>query len=312
MSKIVIALGGNALGETALEQKKLIGEAVKSLADLVEEGHQIIISHGNGPQVGTIVAAFDELAKEQKNENLKMPLAEATAMSQGYIGFHLQNALAKELSRRGISKQVVSLVSQVVVSENDPALRNPTKPIGQFYTKEQAAQLEEKGVTMVEDSGRGYRQVVPSPMPVSVLEAETLKVLIASGVIPIVSGGGGIPVVTTGEGYESLAAVIDKDFSSEKVAELIDADYFIILTAVEKVALNYGTPEELWLDEVSVTQMKKYVTENHFAPGSMLPKVEAAITFVESAAKRHALITSLEKVKAGINGETGTMIVSKK
>lgn len=307
--KIVIALGGNALGNSPEEQLHLVQETAKSLVDLVEAGHQLIVAHGNGPQVGMINNAFEAANKHIKTPS--MPFPECGAMSQGYIGYHLQNAIKAELNRRKIKKDVATLITQVVVDENDPGFQNPTKPIGPFYTKEEAIQLEiEKGFTMVEDSGRGYRRVVASPKPVDVVEKDVVKTLVDQGVIVITVGGGGIPVVQKGENYVGVPAVIDKDFASAKLAELLDADYLFILTAIDRVMINYNKPNQRALEQITVTEAIQYINEGHFAPGSMLPKVQAALEFVKDHKHRTSVIAALEKAKDAIDGKTGTKIVS--
>lgn len=301
--RIVVALGGNALGNSAEEQRELVRHTAVPIVDLIMEGHEVVIAHGNGPQVGMINLAFDSGATPP------MPFPECGAMSQGYIGYHLQNAIREELLMRGSDKSVATIVTQVEVDINDPAFKNPTKPIGSFHSKEEAEKIAlVKGFDMREDAGRGYRRVVASPQPIDVIEKETVRTLLDAGQIVITVGGGGIPVIRDENKLEGVAAVIDKDFASERLAELIDADFLIILTAVEKVALNFGTEDETWLEKVSVSEMERYCEEGHFAPGSMLPKVEAALQFAASAPGRTALITSLARASAGIRGETGTSI----
>ena len=308
MSKIVIALGGNALGNTPYEQLALVTETAKPIVDLIAEGNQVIIAHGNGPQVGMINLGMATAAEAGAIKS-DMPFPECGAMSQGYIGFHLQNAIGNELAARGMVKDVATVVTQVLVDEADPAFQHPTKPVGAFYDKETAQRLiEEKGFTMVEDAGRGYRRVVPSPKPVDVIEKNTVRALVDSGTVVITVGGGGIPVVRKDGKLEGTPAVIDKDFASAKLAELLDADVLVILTAVEKVAINYGKPNQENLAELTPEQAQQYIAEGHFAPGSMLPKVEAAVSFAQSKPGRKALITLLEKAKQGIAGETGTVI----
>ncbi|CQR47297.1 Carbamate kinase 1 [Paraliobacillus sp. PM-2] len=308
MSKILIALGGNALGENAKEQRELAGNAAKPIVDMIEQGHDVIISHGNGPQVGAINLAFGKYA-EEKGEETKMPFAESGAMSQGYIGFHLQNALREELANRGMVKSVASIVSQVVVDPKDPAFENPTKPIGPFYSKEDAERLmNETGDTYIEDSGRGYRKVIPSPAPIEVVEKDVMKDLVASGHIVIGAGGGGIPVIRDNDRLVGIEAVIDKDFASECLAEALDVDFLFILTAVDQVAINFGKPNQQSLDSMSIEEARQYIEEGQFPPGSMLPKVEAALKFVESKKERKAIISSLERAKDAILGKTGTVI----
>ncbi len=307
--KIVIALGGNALGNTPVEQLELVKHTAKPLVDLIEAGHQLIIAHGNGPQVGMINLALDYASKTIHTP--EMPLPECGAMSQGYIGYHLQNALKEELKNRGLVKEVVSLITQVIVDEHDPSFANPTKPIGPFYTFEEAQSAQkDKGFTMVEDSGRGYRRVVPSPKPVDVVEKNIIKTLVENGVVVITVGGGGIPVVCKDNALVGVSAVIDKDFASAKIAELMDADYLFILTAVDRVMINYNKPNQKSLASISVEEAQQYITEGHFAPGSMLPKVEAAISFVKGNPHRISVIAALENAKAAIDGLSGTKIHS--
>ena len=308
--KIVIALGGNALGNNPQEQLQLVKETAKPLVDLIEEGHQLVIAHGNGPQVGMINQAFD--AANHAVNTPEMPFAECGAMSQGYIGYHLQNAIRDELTSRNIKKDVATIVTQVVVDQHDPAFKNPTKPIGSFYTLEEAQQLErEKGYTMVEDSGRGYRRVIASPKPVDVVEKDVVKTLVDSGVVVITVGGGGIPVIQKGNQLVGVDAVIDKDFASAKVAQLVDADYLFILTAVDRVMINYNQPNQKSLESISVEEARQYIKEGHFAPGSMLPKVEAAISFVENNNEKTSVIAALDKAKAALSNQSGTKIVNK-
>ncbi len=306
--KIVVALGGNALGNSPEEQLELVRKTAVPIVDLVEAGHEVVVAHGNGPQVGMINLAMS-FASEGGAGTSFMPFPECGAMSQGYIGYHLQNALQEELCKRKINKPAATIITQVVVDKNDPAFKNPTKPIGAFYSEADAKKIqEEKGFVFKEDAGRGYRRVVASPLPVDVVEIETVRTLVSAGHLVITVGGGGIPVYTEGNGYRGVPAVIDKDFASAKLAELLDADYLIILTAVEKVAINFGKPEEKWLSTLSLDEAKQYIGEGHFAPGSMLPKVQAAMAFASSKKGRRSLITSLECAKAGIEGKTGTVI----
>lgn len=309
MSKrIVIALGGNALGSTAAEQLALVSKTAKAIVDLIAEGNEVVIAHGNGPQVGMINLGLSTAA-EAGAIKADMPFPECGAMSEGYIGYHLQQAIGNELTARGIRKPVATIVTQTVVSQDDPAFQNPTKPVGAFYDKETADRIAaEKGYTMVEDAGRGYRQVVPSPKPFDIVEAESIKALFNAGHVVIAVGGGGIPVVRKDGRLYGTPAVIDKDFGSELLAELLDADVLIILTAVEKVAINFGKPDQKGLDDLTPAQAKVYMDENQFAKGSMLPKVQAALSFAESKPGRTALITLLEKARDGIEGKTGTRV----
>lgn len=308
MSKIMIALGGNALGNNPQEQLALVKETAKPIVDLVEEGHTVVIVHGNGPQVGMINSAF-ETSSNNDPKIPEMPFPECGAMSQGYIGYHLQNAIDFELRNRGINKSVISVVTQVIVDENDEAFKNPTKPIGGFYSKEESEKLAlEKGFTMIEDSGRGYRRVVPSPKPIDIVEKEIIRDIIDKGHIVIAAGGGGIPTIKKGNALVGVPAVVDKDLASEKLAEIVDCDTLFILTAVEKIAINFGKPDQKNLDKITVEEAFKYIEEGHFAPGSMLPKVKAAVDFVQSKENRTAIVTSLENAKRAIQGETGTTI----
>ena len=306
--RIVIALGGNALGNTPYEQLALVTETAKPIVDLIAQGNEVIIAHGNGPQVGMINLGM-ATAAEAKAIKSDMPFPECGAMSQGYIGYHLQNAIGNELASRGMAKDVATVVTQVLVDEADPAFQHPTKPVGAFYDKETADRIAaEKGYTMVEDAGRGYRQVVPSPKPIDVIEKNTVKALVDNGTVVITVGGGGIPVVRKDGKLYGTPAVIDKDFASAKLAELLDADMLVILTAVEKVAINFGKPDQKNLDELTPDEARRYMAEGQFAPGSMLPKVEAAVKFAESKPGRVALITLLEKAADGISGKTGTRV----
>lgn len=307
MKKIVLALGGNALGSTPEEQKDAVKTTAKSIVDLVEAGNKIIISHGNGPQVGMINLAMDTASKSEA-KTPAMPFPECGAMSQGYIGYHLQNAIENELKNRKLEKMVATIVSQVLVDKKDPAFENPTKPIGSFYSEEEAKAMEKDGFVFKEDAGRGYRRVVPSPRPVDIVEKSAIKLLYDNDCIVVAGGGGGIPVVEEDGRLLGVPAVIDKDFTSAKIAELVDADTLIILTAVDQVAINFGKEDEKWLDEITIDQAKDFIEEGHFAPGSMLPKVQAAISFAETKEGRQALITSLEKAAAGLQGKTGTII----
>ncbi len=307
--RIVIALGGNALGNTLPEQMAAVKITAKAIVDLIEEGCEVVVAHGNGPQVGMINNAMAALSRENPNQP-NTPLSVCVAMSQAYIGYDLQNALREELLNRGIKDiPVATMVTQIRVDEADPAFQNPSKPIGHFMTKEQAIHAEEAyGYVMKEDAGRGYRRVVASPKPAEIIEIGAIRSLVNDGQLVIACGGGGIPVTLQGNHLKGASAVIDKDFASCLLAKELDADFLIILTAVEKVAINFGKPEEKWLDELNTAQAKQYISEGHFAPGSMLPKVEAAVEFAESKPGRTALITLLEKAKDGILGKTGTHI----
>ena len=304
--RIVIALDGDALGNTPYEQLALVTKTAKPIVDLIEQGNEVIIAHGNGPQVGMINLGM-ATAAEAKAIKSDMPFPECGAMSQGYIGYHLQNAIGNELAARGMKKDVAPIVTQVLVDENDPAFQNPTKPVGAFYDKETAERIaKEKGYTMVEDAGRGYRQVVPSPKPIDVIEKNTVNALIKDGCVVITVGGGGIPVVRKDGKLYGTPAVIDKDFASAKLAELVHADALVILTAVDRVCINWGKPNQQSLDEMSVADAEKYCEEGHFAPGSMLPKVKAAISFAKTGGT--AIIASLENAGKAVKGESGTVV----
>jgi carbamate kinase len=315
MSRIVIALGGNALQNnpkdtSAGAQLETCHATSKAIVDLIEDGHEVIIAHGNGPQVGQLVATYEGAAAADETKPV-MPFPECGAMSQGYIGYHLQQAIREEMLKRNICKSVAAIVTQVVVDKNDPGFKNPTKPVGSFFTEEQAKKLmAEKGYVMKEDAGRGWRRVVASPMPIDIIEVPIIKTLVESGHIVITVGGGGIPVIQTENGgLQGVPAVIDKDLASEKIAEILDADELVILTAVEQVAINFNKPNQKNLARITVEEAEAYSEEGHFAPGSMLPKVKAAIMFANSNDGRKAVITSLEKAREALSGKTGTVIV---
>lgn len=305
--KVVIALGGNALGKDVEEQKEAVAKTAKVIVDLAQQGLDIIVTHGNGPQVGMIQNAMDNLAVMHENYK-QVPLPTSVAMSQGYIGIDLQNAIKYELYSRNIDGKVSTILSQVEVDKNDPAFENPTKPIGRFLTKEEAEENEANGVRCMEDAGRGYRVVVASPMPQRIRELETIKTLVNAGHIVITCGGGGIPVISENGKLVGVNAVIDKDNASSLLAAQLGADYLVILTAVEKVAINFGKENQEWLSDLTVEQAKEYIAEEQFAKGSMLPKIEAAIRFAESGEGRRTLITLLDKAAEGIAGKTGTVI----
>ncbi|MET3066192.1 carbamate kinase [Atlantibacter hermannii] len=305
--KIVLALGGNALGGDLAGQMAAVKTTAQAIVDLIAQGHQVVVTHGNGPQVGMINLAFEAAAKTEAHTPM-LPMSVCVALSQGYIGYDLQNALREELLSREIHKPVATLITQVEVDANDPAFLNPTKPIGSFFSEQDAARLTQQGYTMKEDAGRGYRRVVASPKPVDIIEKETVKAMMEAGHVVITAGGGGIPVIREGLHLRGASAVIDKDWASARLAEMIDADMLIILTAVEKVAINFGKPDVQWLDRLSLNDAQRFINEGHFAKGSMLPKVEAAVAFARSRPGREALITVLSKAKEGIEGKTGTII----
>ena len=307
--RVVIALGGNALGNTLPEQMAAVKITARAIVDLIEEGCEVVVAHGNGPQVGMVNNAMLALTHEDKDQP-NTPLSVCVAMSQAYIGYDLQNALREELLDRGIDNiPVATMITQVRVDPEDPAFGSPSKPIGKFVSEEQAKEMAFKyDYVMKEDAGRGYRRVVASPKPVEIIEIGTIKAMVDSGELVIACGGGGIPVTRQGNHLKGASAVIDKDFASCPLAKELDADFLIILTAVEKAAIHYGQPGERWLNHVSVSEMRQYMEEGHFAPGSMLPKVQAAVDFAASKPGRRALITLLEKAKDGIHGTTGTLI----
>lgn len=306
MSRYVVSLGGNALGNNAEEQKKLLINVAEPIVALIKAGHEVIIVHGNGPQVGMINLAFAE-----SKSTPDMPFPECGAMSQGYIGFHLQNAIYNELAKQGIAKHVATIVTQVLVDEHDPLFQNPTKPVGAFYSKEEADIIaQENGYVMKEDSGRGYRRVVASPIPVDVVEKEMILSLIKDQHVVICAGGGGIPVIYKGSHLEGIAAVIDKDYASAKVAALIDADYLVILTAVDNAYINYHKPGEKRLELITMAEIEKYSEEGYFAKGSMYPKVQACLMFLKAKTGKTAIISSLEKAKKAFLEKTGTIIKS--
>ncbi len=306
MKTIVIALGGNALGKSPKEQLELVKETAKSIVDLVEEGNNVVVSHGNGPQVGMINLAMEESHKSI--DSPEMPFAECGAMSQGYIGYHLQQSIQKELAKRNINKNCATIITQVEVDKNDKAFENPTKPIGSFYTEEEAKKIaEEKGYAMKEDAGRGYRRVVASPKPIKIVEIMTIHDLVEKGNIVIACGGGGIPVVKGKDGYEGVDAVIDKDRTSARLALELNADVLLILTAVDQVYINYKQENEQGLSSLTIEEAMNLIKTKEVAEGSMLPKVEACCDFAKES-NGYALITSLQKAKEALAGKTGTII----
>ncbi|MGG6818851.1 UNVERIFIED_CONTAM: carbamate kinase [Streptococcus canis] len=311
--KIVVALGGNAILSTdasAKAQQEALVSTSKSLVKLIKEGHEVIVTHGNGPQVGNLLL---QQAAADSEKNPAMPLDTCVAMTEGSIGFWLVNALDNELQVQGIQKEVAAVVTQVIVDAKDPAFENPTKPIGPFLTEEDAKkQMAESKASFKEDAGRGWRKVVPSPKPVGIKEANVIRSLVDSGVVVVSAGGGGVPVVedATSKTLTGVEAVIDKDFASQTLSELVDADLFIVLTGVDNVYINFNKPDQTKLEEVTVSQMKEYITQGQFAPGSMLPKVEAAIAFVENKPNAKAIITSLENIDNVLSANAGTQIIA--
>ena len=306
--RIVVALGGNALGKTPEEQLALVKGTARPIVDLVEKGYEVIIGHGNGPQVGMINLAMGFSANKGGGTPF-MPFPECGAMTQGYIGYHLQQAIREELRARGIERECATVVTQVVVDENDPGFQHPSKPVGSFYTKEEAEKIAaEKGFTFVEDAGRGYRRVVPSPIPKRIVERKVVEQLVEAGDIVITVGGGGIPVVETAQGLRGVAAVIDKDRASALLARDVKADRLIILTAVDRVCVNFNKPDQRELAEMTLADCERYIAQGQFAPGSMLPKVESCMAFVRGSERGTALITSLSRAAEALEGKTGTVI----
>lgn len=307
--RIVVALGGNAIlsdDPTAKAQMDALRYTSEKLVGLIKQGYQLVISHGNGPQVGNLLL---QQSAADSEENPALPLDTLVAMTQGSIGYWLQNTLKEKLISENVEMQVASIVTQVVVDENDPSFDNLTKPVGPFLTEEAAKRVsEETGDTFIEDAGRGYRKVVASPQPKSIVEYPVINQLIENDVVTISAGGGGIPVIETAEGYKGVEAVIDKDFASGKLAELVEADYLLILTGVDNVYVNFNEPNQEKLEEVTVSQLKEWIEEDQFAPGSMLPKVEAAIEFVENSKDGKAVITSLENVNNFFEGGSATVV----
>lgn len=309
MARIVIALGGNALGNNPTEQKELVQLPAQKIASLIKMGHEVVIGHGNGPQVGMIFNAFSD-AKKVNDKTPLVPFAEAGGMSQGYIGYHMVTAIANELRKANLKKDALYVLTETIVDHNDPAFKNPTKPVGPFYSSKAEAEANNPDSVIIEDAGRGYRKVVPSPKPINFLGIEAIKNNIKNGAVMIVGGGGGIPIIETNGQYQGVDGVIDKDFALAKIAQMIDADIFIILTAVEHVYVNWGKPNQKALIETTVSELKQYIGENQFAPGSMLPKVEAAINFVSSGKNKSAIIADLSKVELALEGKSGTKIIS--
>lgn len=311
MSLNVIALGGNAILDTDPTdegQKAVVNHAAKYIAEFVAKGEQVIVCHGSGPQVGNLLLQ-QKAGESEKNPALKLDTC--VAMTQGSIGYWLQNALTNEFEKRNIAKPVISVVTQVRVDKEDPSFKKPSKPIGPFYTKEEAdAEAAKDGSTYVEDAGRGYRKVVPSPMPKEIVEKEAVRALVEADVLTICSGGGGIPVVAEDGQYVGVEAVNDKDFSARVLAENVDADRLIILTGVDNIYINYNQPDQKALEQISVAEAEEYIKEGHFAAGSMLPKIEAALDFVKGDDKRKAIITSIENLE-NIDKEAGTVISQK-
>lgn len=305
--RLVVALGGNALGNDPTQQLQLVKKTASTIVDLIEEGYEVVVGHGNGPQVGMVNLAF-EASKKFTGNTPEMPFPECVAMTQGYIGYHLQQSIECELRKRDLKKPVVTVITQVEVNKKDPAFQNPTKPIGSYYDKTEAERIaRETGFVFAEEAGKGYRRVVASPLPVRIIELETIEKLVSEGFVVITVGGGGIPVIRKGDSYQGVDAVIDKDRACGLLALELKADLLVILTTVDKVSINYRQPDQKDLDEMNVSEAEEYIDEGHFAKGSMLPKVESCLEFVKNSDGR-ALITSLQKAKKALQGKTGTVI----
>lgn len=308
--KIAIALGGNALGDTPEEQLKNVELPAIEITKLIKAGHDVIIGHGNGPQVGAIFNAFNVAHKEDKKIPI-MPFAEAGAMSQGYIGYHIKSAIVNELIKAGISKDVLYFITQTIVDKNDPAFKNPTKPVGAFYkTLKEAQQHSAEGSTIIEIPNKGFRRVVPSPMPITLMSMESIQRMFKEKKIIICGGGGGIPTIMDKGKYVGVDGVIDKDYTMSMVATQTDCDIFVILTNVPNVCINYGTQNEKKLEKIKISEIKYYIETHQFGSGSMLPKVDAAVKFVTSGKNRKAIIAQLVDLAKAIEGKAGTEIVA--
>ena len=307
MAKIVIALGGNALGNNPKEQKELVKLPAKKIAALVKAGHKVLVGYGNGPQVGMIFNAFAD-AKKVNAKTPSVPFAEAGGMSQGYIGYHMLTAITNELRKEKIEKDTLYFLTQTIVDAKDKAFQNPTKPVGPFYKTREEAEVANPNSTIVEDAGRGFRKVVPSPLPIDFIGMNSIKKNFDNGNIVIVGGGGGIPTIDVKGQYQGVDGVIDKDFALSKLASKVEANMFIILTAVEYIYVNYNKPNQKKLTSVTIKELEQYIKEGQFAPGSMLPKVKAAIDFVNANPKNVAIIADLNKVAEAIEGKSGTRI----
>ena len=307
-SRIVVALGGNALGTTPATQKESVKAIANATVALLQQGHEVVIGHGNGPQVGAINLAFD-LGHKAVGGIPAMPFAECNAMSQGYIGYHLQQVMQNAIHKAGFDRYVTSVITQVEVDPDDPAFSNPTKPIGLFYTREEArASAADQGWTFVEDSGRGYRRVVPSPQPQNIVELATVRTLLENRAVVITVGGGGIPVIDEDGALTGIDAVIDKDASCAKIASQLDADVLLILTAVDNVYINFGTPEQQKLEHITPEEAQSYLEQGQFGDGSMKPKVEACLRFLQESPNGRAMITSLENVANAFTNGSATVI----
>ncbi|MGL4647717.1 MAG: carbamate kinase [Mycoplasmoidaceae bacterium] len=307
MARIVIALGGNALGNNPTEQKELVKIPAKKIASLIKENHEVIVGHGNGPQVGMIFNAFAS-AKAADPKTPLIPFAEAGGMSQGYIGYHMLTAISNEIKKSGLKKDVVYFLTQTIVASDDPGFKNPTKPVGPFFKTKAEAETHNPNSVIIEDAGRGYRKVVASPKPIDFIGIDAIKNSVASGAIVICGGGGGIPTIIKDEQYIGVDGVIDKDFALAEIANKVNADMFVVLTAVDNIFINYGKENQKKLENVTVSQLEQYCSEKQFAPGSMLPKVEAAIKFVKGHNHRTSIIASLDKLEEALIHKSGTFI----
>ncbi|MEJ4113216.1 carbamate kinase [Corynebacterium kroppenstedtii] len=309
-NRVVLALGGNALGQTPQEQIELIKGTASAIVDLIENGHEVVVTHGNGPQVGTIKVAFDNSHKAVGNTP-HMPFPEVSAMSQGYIGYHLQQALENEMRKRSVDRPCACIITQTLVDKNDSAFDHPTKPVGGFVSEAEARTImAETDHHFVEDSGRGWRWVVASPKPLEIVEGSLIANLVESQYIVISTGGGGVPVVEEDGNLVGVPAVVDKDRSAGILSDQIHADRLLILTAIDNVAINFNTPQQKNLSEMTVAEARTYIDDGQFAPGSMLPKVEACVDFVDGHPERVAIISSLKDAAASLDGAAGTRIVA--
>ncbi len=305
--KVVVALGHSALGKTFPEQKEAVKDAASAIADLIDAKYQVVITHSNGPQVGMIHAAMTEYSRLEPG-NTVAPMSVCSAMSQGYIGYDLQNAIRTELLNRGIYRAVTTLITQVRVDPFDAAFNHPSKAIGRYMTEEEAKNEKKKGNHVIFHEGKGYQRIIAAPRPIEIYEMDAIKALLDAGQIVVAAGGGGIPVLQQGTRLKGASAVIEKDITSACLAEKLNADILLLLTGVEKVCLNYGRENEIPLDSMTVEEATRYIGENQFSTGAMLPKVEAAVSFASSSNKRKAIITSLHTALAGVIGKTGTQI----
>ena len=308
--RIVVALGRNSFGETFPEQQENVKKAAAAIADLVEEKYQIVITHSNGPQVGMIQTAMTEFARLNPDDRTVAPMSVCGAMSEGYIGYDLQNAIREELLNRGIKKNVATVITQVRVDENDPAFEHPTKPIGQFMTKEEAEAEEEKGNHVVEEEPGKFRRIIAAPLPIDIYEIDAVKALLDADQIVIAAGGGGIPVLQQGTHLKGASAIIEKDYTAAKLAELVNAQTLLFLTAYDNLTIEKGTPNEKVFEQVSASDLHTYIKAGHFPAKTTFPKVDASIRFVTADSERKAVISNLDKAKSSLAGKTGTTITA--